>query len=92
VEQRREYRFKPNQSAVVKVLGLSPGPLLPACILDISASGMRLRSKLPIPCGAPVSIEVNHLVATGSVFRCVPKEDFYELGIHVSETAPSLKT
>jgi hypothetical protein len=91
VEQRREHRFKPNQAAVVKVLGLRPGPLVQACVLDISASGMRLRSSVPVPCGVQVSIEVNDTVATGSVFRCDFKEDSYELGIKVSETAPALK-
>jgi hypothetical protein len=91
VEKRRERRFKPNQAVVIKVLGLRPGPLVQACILDISASGMRLRSKVPVPCGVPVSIEVNDTVSTGSVFRCDPKEDSYELGIKVSETAPALK-
>jgi hypothetical protein len=91
MEQRREHRFKPNQAAVVRVLGLRPGPLIDACILDISASGMRLRTKLPVPCGTPVSIEVNNAVSTGSVFRCVPHKDSYELGVNVSETAPALK-
>jgi hypothetical protein len=62
-----------------------------ACILDMSGSGMCLRSQLPVPCGALVSIELNDTVATGSVFRCVPKEDFYELGVKVLETAPALK-
>jgi len=76
---------------MIQVLGLRPGPLVQACILDISGSGMRLRSKLPVPCGVPVSIEVNDTVATGSVFRCVPKEDSYELGVKVLETAPALK-
>jgi hypothetical protein len=91
VEQRREHRFKPNQAVVIKVLGLRPGPIIQGCILDISASGMRLRSKLPVPCGVPVSIEVNDTVATGSVFRCNPNKDAYELGIKVSETAPAVK-
>lgn len=91
MEQRRERRFKPNQAVVIKVLGLRPGPLVQACILDISASGMRLRSKLPIPCGMPVSIEVNDTVATGRVSRCNPKEDSYELGIKVSEIAPAAR-
>jgi hypothetical protein len=39
----------------------------------------------------PVSIEVNDAVASGSVFRCDPKQDSYELGVKVSEIAPVLK-
>ena len=57
-------------------------------VLDISGSGMRLHSKLPVPCGTPIEIELNHTVARGSVCRCNPVQDFYELGVQVSETAP----
>jgi len=89
VERRREHRFKPNQAVVITVLGLRPGPLVQASVVDISASGMRLRSKVPVPCGTPISIELNDTVSTGSVFRCVSKEDSYELGVKVSETAPA---
>ena|ERR1019366_4403056 len=88
VEQRREHRLKPNQIATVRVLALRPGPVLPACILDISGSGMRLRSNLPIPCGVPVEIEWDHSLASGKVCRCEPEEDCYEIGIQVSETGP----
>jgi hypothetical protein len=51
----------------------------------------RFKPNQAVPCGALVSIELNDTVATGSVFRCVPKEDFYELGVKVLETAPALK-
>ena len=86
MEQRREHRFKPNQTATLRVLGLRPGPVMQASILDISGSRMRLRSKLPVPCGAPVEIEVNATVAHGSVCRCEPKQGSYELGVQVSMT------
>lgn len=87
-EQRREHRFKPNQTAAITVLGLRPGPITQACVLDISGSGMRLRTRLPIPCGARIEIEVNDTVATGSVCRCEPQQGSYEIGVQVSETAP----
>ncbi len=94
MEQRREHRFKLNQTATVKVLGLRPGPVIQVGILDISGSGMRLHSKLPVPCGTPIEIEVevNHTVARGSVCRCKPKQGSYELGVQVSETAPAPKS
>ena len=92
--RRREYRFKPNQIVTVRVLGLRPGPVLRASMLDVSGSGMRLRSKLPLPCGALVEIESDHLLSRGSVCRCEaepsgqPGQDFYEIGILVSVTSP----
>ena len=88
VPERRESRSKPHQIATVKVLGMKPGPVTSASILDISGSGMRLRSKLPAPCGASVEITVNDTVAQGTVCRCDSKEGAYELGIQVSRTTP----
>ena len=87
MEQRRENRFKPNQNATLTVLGLNPGAsVIQACILDVSGSGMGLLSGLPIPCGAQIEIKVGHTVARGSVCRCEPVEDSYELGVQVSMT------
>jgi len=87
-QRRREARFKPNQTATVRVLTFGLGPLLTAAVLDISGSGMRLRTKLPIPCGVPVEVEVNHMLSRGNVRRCNEAHGFFELGIQVSETAP----
>jgi PilZ domain len=91
VQQRRESRSKPHQIATVKVLGIRPGPVVSVSILDISGSGMRLRSKLPTPCGASVEIEVNGTVAHGTVCRCEAKQGFYELGVQLSKITPALK-
>jgi hypothetical protein len=49
---------------------------------------MRLRSKQPISCGAPIEVEVNHMLSHGRVRRCEPVDGFYELGIQVKETDP----
>ena len=86
VERRREHRFKPNQIATVRVLALRPGPILQASVLDLSGSGLRLRSNLPVPCGIPIEIESDHSLVRGKVCRCEPKEDRYDIGIQVSET------
>jgi hypothetical protein len=51
---------------------------------------MRLRSELPIPCGADVEISVNEIVARGSICRCEPDEDSYDLGVQELETAPKV--
>ena len=68
---------------------MSPGPSLQASILDYSGSGMRLRSKLPVPCGAEIEIDANSTLVQGSVVRCEPdrsdsKKKVYELGVQVS--------
>jgi len=86
---RRETRFKPNQTATVTVLGMRPGPVLQTCVLDISGSGMRVRSRLPVPLGASISVEIENNVSHGSICRCEQDGDSFELGIQVAETAPA---
>lgn len=91
-EHRREHRFKPNQTATVAVQGLLPGPATQALVLDVSGSGMHLHTVLPMPCGARVKIELNGTVAVGTICRCEPEGNAYDIGVEVSETAPrSLK-
>jgi hypothetical protein len=89
VDQRREPRLKPNQTATVKVLGMVPGPTLETFVVELSGSGMRLRSRLPVPCGASIEVRINHTVTSGSVVRCEPENGGYNLGIQVTETAPA---
>src|SRR5579863_217468 len=72
VERRREYRFEPNQAVTVKVLGMRPGPVMAASVCDISGSGMRLRTPLPVPCGIAIEIDSHATFALGSVCRCEP--------------------
>lgn len=89
LKQRWESRFKPNQSATVRVLGkatgLAPGPIMQACILDYSGSGMRLRCKLPVPCGAQISVDANSTLVLAHVVRCEPAKTDYELGVQITE-------
>ena len=84
MELRREHRFKPNQTVTLRVLGWGSGPVLQTSVLDISGSGMRLRTMLPVPCGTPIEIESEHTITHGSVCRCEPRQDFYELGVKVA--------
>jgi hypothetical protein len=65
---------------------MRPGPIMAASVCDISGSGMRLRTALPVPCGTLVEIEVNETLALGSVCRCEPDNGSYTLGVEISET------
>ncbi len=83
MDHRKEGRFKPNQVATLRVLGMIPGPVMQACVLDVSGGGMRLRSQVPVPCGAPVEVEVSNTVSRGSVCRCEVIQNSYQLGVKV---------
>ncbi len=84
----RESRFKPNQAATLRVLEFNAVPFMQVSVLDISANGMRLRSRLPLDCGASVEIELDHATVRGTICRCQPERDCYELGVQVSITTP----
>src|SRR5579859_7230640 len=96
VERRRERRFepnqfRPNQSVTLKVMGMRPGPAMPASVRDISGSGMLLRTALPVPCGMPVEIEARETLALGSVCRCEPDNGSYMIGVEISETGSPIR-
>jgi len=88
---RKEGRFKLNQIATLRALSMTPVPVMETCILDISSSGMRLRSELPLTCGLAVEVEVNDRVSRGTVCSCEAKLDSYELGVAVSERGRTLE-
>src|SRR5438128_11525169 len=93
MEQRREPRFQPNknQDVTVQTVGLRAGPAIQASIIDVSRTGMRLRSNSPINCGTLIQITLSDTVAFGSVSRCSPEKGAYVLGIEISKTAPVKK-
>jgi hypothetical protein len=85
-DRRREHRFKPHQDAMLKVSGWRPGPVMQASVLDISGSGIRLRTPMPVPCGTPVEIHTNETLTRGAVCRCEPDKVSYTVGVQLSNT------
>ena len=91
MERRLEHRFQPNQGVTLKVLSMRPGPVIQASALDVSGSGMRLRSSLPVPCGVQVEIETDELTSLGEICRCEPdQQSHYTVGVQLFETVASL--
>jgi PilZ domain-containing protein len=90
VERRRESRLNVNKAVKLKVLDRMAGPSLgraiDAEVVDVSGSGMRLRMKVPVPCGAPVEVDDQHLTLLGEICRCVQDPDgSYTVGLRVIE-------
>jgi hypothetical protein len=65
---------------------------MPASVRDISGSGMRLRTSLPVPCGTPIEIEAHETLTLGSVCRCEPDDGSYMIGVQISETGRPKRT
>jgi len=92
MENRCEQRFEVNQGVTVRVLGVTPEPVIQASVLDVSASGMRLRSGLPVARGTSVEVGLARTVAQGVISRCQPVQgsgqDSFVLGVQVSAITP----
>jgi hypothetical protein len=85
-DRRREHRFKPNRDAMLKVSSSRPGPIMHASILDISESGNRLRTPMPVACGTAVEIHTSETLTSGTVCRCEPDNVSYTVGVQLSKT------
>ena len=67
--------------------GPSLGRAIDAEVVDVSGSGIRLRTRVPVPCGAPVEIDDRGLLLLGEICRCVQDCDgAYTVGLRVLET------
>lgn len=66
VERRREPRFNISKTVRLRVLDRMAGPRLgrriDAEVVEVSGSGIRLRTPAPVPCGAPIEIHDRKLL------------------------------
>lgn len=90
MERRKEPRLAVDSAVILTVLGAPPQPPIQARVKDMSGSGLRLSSPLPIPCGAPVKVEGNDLLLLGEVCRAEPIGDQFIIGLKVSHSLASL--
>lgn len=69
-------------------MGLTAMPPTSGRVLDMSGSGLRVRTPNPVPCGAPVKVESEHLVMLAEVCRCQFDGEGYVVGLTVLRSAP----
>ena len=91
MERRRESRLRVIKTATLRVLDRMAGPSLgraiDAEVVDVSGSGIRLRTRVPVPCGASVEVDDRRLLLLGEICRCVQDSDgTYTVGLRVLET------
>jgi hypothetical protein len=72
------------------MLGPQGSPVIEACVVDISGSGLKVRAPVSVSCGAPVKIDGNNTLILGEVCRCVSEEGAYTVAIQVSHALSSL--
>jgi hypothetical protein len=81
VERRKEPRLKIKQDVTITVLGRIVAPTMPASVLDISGTGMRLRVPVKIPCGAGIKIDSKNALVLAEVSRCVQEGHSYAVAV-----------
>jgi len=74
---------------MVTAMGLMKMPPVSGRVLDISGSGLRLRTPNPVPCGAPVKVESQHMTMLAEVCRCQFDGDGYIVGLTLFESTPA---
>ena len=89
MEHRRESRLKISKNVIVTVgslLGVPDvGKPMFGVVLDMSGSGVRLATSLPVPVGAEVEIADNRTMMLGEILRCEPEGEGYIAAVRVSE-------
>ena len=81
LERRAEPRITSGRSVLLETPHTHP---MEACMLDVSASGARLRVPEPVPVGVNVRIEAQELLLFGTVKRCCVIHGAHEVGIALS--------
>ena len=86
-ERRREPRFTTDRLTLLHLTGPT-GPQRILCrILDISGSGMRLRTQHPLDPGTEIRVTLREASAVAKVCYCISSGDGFDHGIHVKEIA-----
>jgi hypothetical protein len=57
-------------------------------VLDLSASGLRIKTHLPVPCGTLVDIYTETTTARGTVCRCEGVGGSFVIGVAEAHTSP----
>lgn len=88
MERREKPRLKVTQPVNLLPFNAQRRHLVEVCVLDISDSGVQLRSPTPIACDTQVSIEREDVL--GTVCSCEAHEGAYNVGIQLSDPLSSL--
>ena len=69
MERRQQPRVEIDQEVMVTILGNPDSPPFQAVAVEMSGSGMRILSPIPVPYQTAVKIEVDALLLLGEVIR-----------------------
>src|SRR5690348_10609843 len=84
MESRQEARFEVDQEVTVTLLG-DVETTVAGKIVNVSGTGLCVRSNEAISPGTPLKIELADTLVLGEVIYCRPQEEFYCSGISLGQ-------
>lgn len=85
MQRRRERRYTVWESVVLTVLAEPQTLPSAATVVDISRSGYRVLSTIPLKVGMEVLITLNSIAIVGRVRHCsAAAEDFFAAGVEIT--------
>jgi hypothetical protein len=89
IERRRDARYPTNDPAEIHILPLN-GPSLPATVIDVSRSGLRLELSTQLARGLGVEVVMpGDAVVFGEVRYCRRARDAFRVGIRIEDVVYS---
>lgn len=83
-DRRREPRYASDNLAVVTIL--ASGKVVEGRTVDISRSGLRVRTDRVLEKGSRIRIKFGAVIAFGDVRWCRPANGAFDIGIEVAHT------
>jgi hypothetical protein len=86
IEQRRETRYATNDPVEISVLEAGSSVRLGGTVLDVSRSGLRIETAIPISKGSRVEVMLpNRAIIFGKTRFCRRASDLYHAGLAIEE-------
>ena len=86
MERRKQPRVEIDQEVTVTVLGTPDSAPFQATTVDISGSGMRILSPLPVPYQAALKVQAGGLLLLGEVVRVQDCERGHMVGLRLQHS------
>ena len=91
-DRRSDCRTICNGETVIDVLSPRPQPSVPASIIDVGTSSLKLRLPFFVSPGSLIRIYLTEFIADAEVRHCTCEDSEYHVGVNVVEIVPKVQT
>lgn len=87
-DQRKEPRYPSAGEAEITPLGEGPSEPIPGTVIDVSKSGLRVRSLRSFRVGSRLRVRFGEMLAFAVVRWCQPCDGGYDFGMRIEHMVP----